>query len=90
MGNHVSTLHLVIEDDLARLLSQLGQPIEATAREILVLDLHRRGLISGGRAADLLSMSREQFIKLSSDAQIPYLRLSAQDWDSEVAESERI
>jgi hypothetical protein len=35
-------------EELGGLLAKLGQPIEQTAREIIVLELYRRSLISSG------------------------------------------
>ena len=46
---------LDLGEDLSGFLATLGQPIEQTAREMIVFELYRRIIVSSGRAAELLS-----------------------------------
>lgn len=77
------TVH--IEDDLAALIGQNDAPVEQTARELMVMELFRRGTISGGRAAELLRMDRLEFIHHAADVGIPYFTISEQDLEDEIA-----
>jgi predicted HTH domain antitoxin len=86
----VSMLTLELDDELVGLLRQLNQPLPQAAREIIVLELYRRGLISSGKAAELLGMSRLELIQHASRLGIPYLRFTEEEWEAEVAQSERI
>jgi predicted HTH domain antitoxin len=80
---------LDLGEDLSGFLATLGQPIEQTAREMIVLELYRRGLVSSGKAAELLGIPRLEFIQRSSELGIPYFRYTDDEWQAEVAESQR-
>jgi predicted HTH domain antitoxin len=70
-------------------------PTELThkVREWLVLELFREGSISAGKSAELLAMTKAQFIDLLDRHDIPYLDLSpaelAQDMTAAVAAAKR-
>ena len=68
--------------ELVALLQELGEP-EAAVKECVVLEIYRRGLISSGKAAELLEMSRMEFIHYSGRLGIPYFRMSAEEWEEE-------
>lgn len=86
----MTSVTLELEDELLELLRQLNQPLPLVAREILVLELYRRSIISSGKAAELLGVSRQELIQRASELGIPYFRFTDEDWKAEVAESERI
>ncbi len=62
----MSLVTVTLDTDLAVLLQELNQPIQETAREMIILELYRRGSISSGKAAQLLDMSRWEFIQHAS------------------------
>ena len=80
---------LDLGEDLSGFLATLGQPIGQTAREMIVFELYRRGLISGGKAAELLGIPRLEFIQRSAELGIPYFRFTDEEWQAEVVESKR-
>jgi predicted HTH domain antitoxin len=84
---HSTTLDL--GEDLSDLLAPLGEPIGQTAREMIVFELYRRGLISSGKGAELMGISRLDFIQRASDLGIPYFRFTDDEWKAEVAESKQ-
>jgi predicted HTH domain antitoxin len=86
----MASTNLDLGQELGALLEELGQPVAQAAREMIVLELYRRSLISSGKAAALLGMSRLDFIQRASDLGIPYFRFTEDDWQAEVAESKRI
>jgi hypothetical protein len=65
-------------------MSEFQEPIDKAAIELIVLGLYRLGKISSGRAAAVLNMPRLDFIQNASDLGIPYLRVTADDLDSEI------
>ncbi len=71
--------------ELTTMLSQGPLPVDETVREMLVLELYRRADISSGRAAELLGMDRESFIRYSCRLGIPFFRMSDEQWDREAA-----
>jgi predicted HTH domain antitoxin len=75
-----------IGDDLAAILNQEQDeaPIERVARELIVLELYRRHTISSGRAAELLSVPRYDFIKRASSLGIPYIDMTEEEWEYEI------
>ena len=85
----MASTHLDLGDELGGLLAALGQPVEQTAREMIVLELYRRGLSSSGKAAALLDVRRLDFIQRASELGIPYFRFTEEEWQAEIAESKR-
>ncbi len=80
----MSTVNLELDEELVRILSELQQPIDKAAIELIVLELYRMGKISSGRGATILGMSRIDFIQHASDLGIPYLRVMPEDLDNEI------
>ena len=80
----MSTIQLDLHEDVIALLRDTEQPIEDAARELIVLELYRRGAISSGRAAELLGMERFAFIRHASSLGIPFFDMSQEEWDAEV------
>ena len=68
-------------------IALLGAPAQATAtaREYVILGLFQEARISGGKAAELLGLTREGFIALLARKGIAYFRLDPVEWDEEVA-----
>jgi predicted HTH domain antitoxin len=79
----MSELKFDLPPELLALLQELGEPA-AAAKECVVLELYRRGLISSGKAAELLGMNRLEFIRYSGRLGIPYFRMSAEEWEEEM------
>jgi predicted HTH domain antitoxin len=79
----MSTINLELEDELVAFLSSSNQPIERAVRELMILELYRRGVISSGKAAELLKMAREQFIRYASQLGIPFFDMTEDEWRSE-------
>lgn len=73
-----------LDDALAEVLALLDQPLAQAVRELAVLELYRRQMISSGKAAELLSMSKREFMQYSSRLGIPYFRLSNAELDAEM------
>jgi predicted HTH domain antitoxin len=77
-----------IEEPLAAILHQTNQPAQQAGREMIVLELYRRGTISSGKAGELLGMPRIDFIQHASRLGIPYFALTADEWEAEMASLE--
>jgi predicted HTH domain antitoxin len=86
----MNTIQLELEEDLASLLSQTNQPVQQAAREMIVLELYRRGTVSSGKAAQLLGMTRWQFIFHASRLGIPFFDMTPDEWKSEFDRSQTI
>jgi predicted HTH domain antitoxin len=86
----MSTISIDLEDDLVALLRLSNQPVERAARELIVLELYRRGTISSGKAAQLLGMSRLEFIQYASRLGILYSTMTEDEWKSERTQSETL
>ena len=81
----MSTIKIDLDDDLAALLHQTNQTVQSAAREMIVLELYRRGTISSGKAAELLGMARLAFIQHASRLGIPLIDMTADEWKAEKA-----
>ena len=79
-----------LEDDLVTLLNEISQPVDRTAREIIIIELYRRVVVSGGKAAELLGLSRSEFIQHASKLGIPFFNMSEAEWDEERKQSEAL
>lgn len=68
-------------------ISLLGTQPQATAtvKEYVILGLFQEDRISGGKAAELLGLTRLGFISLLTRKGISYFRLSLDEWAQEVA-----
>lgn len=86
----MSTLTIELEDELMGLLSEIEQPVERAARELIVLELYRRGSISAGKGAELLGLREDEFLRQASVAGVPYFRMTSDDWDVERRRSEAL
>jgi len=86
----MSTISIDLEEDVVALLHQSNQPVERTARELIVLELYRRGAISSSKVAQLLGMSRVGFIQYTSRLGIPYFTMTEDEWKNERTQSQRL
>jgi predicted HTH domain antitoxin len=86
----MSTVQLELRADLAALLHQSNQPLPETMREMIVLELYRRGTISSGKAAEFLGMTRWQFIAHASRLGIAYFDMAEDEWEEERKQSQRL
>jgi predicted HTH domain antitoxin len=68
-------------DAMNRSLPELAQD----ARRWLVLAAFRDGQISAGKAAELLGLSKSDFIDLLDRYALPYLDRTTQEWAEEIA-----
>jgi predicted HTH domain antitoxin len=79
-----------LEQDLVDLLEELQRPVQQAARELIVLELYRQGEISSGKAAELLGLGREQFIRQASERGIPYFQLDGEELQRELDASKKL
>lgn len=86
----MASMQVELDNDLVALLHGLNQPVRQAARELIVLELYRRGTISSGKAAELLSMSRLAFIQYSGRLGIPFLAMTDDEWDAEMREIDEV
>lgn len=86
----MSTVSIDLEEDLVALLRQSNQSVERAVRELIVLELYRRGTISSGKAALVLGMSRVEFIQYASRLGIPFFAMTGAEWQAERTQSERL
>jgi predicted HTH domain antitoxin len=76
--------------DLVDLLEELHRPVKQAARELIVLELYRQGELSSGRAAQLLGLEREEFIRHASKQGIPYFQLEGEELEREIDASKKL
>ena len=86
----MSSVTIEIDEALAKLLHQTNQPLQAAGREMIGLELYRRGSISSGKAGELVGMPRIDFIKHASRLGIPYIDMTEDEWAAEKAASKSL
>ena len=78
-----------LDQDLVAVLEELRRPVKEAARELIVLELYRQGELSSGKAAQLLGLEREDFIRQASAKGIPYFQLRGVDLQRELDASKQ-
>lgn len=81
----MNTVKVDLDEAVAALLHQTNQPVQEAAQEMILLELYRRGSISSGKAAELLGMPRLDFIRYASHLGIPFIDMTADEWEAEKA-----
>lgn len=79
-----ATLRIAFPKDLLALLGAQPQAAE-TAREFVILGLFQENRISGGKAAELLGLTRRGFVALLARKGMDYFRLTPDEWAEEAA-----
>jgi predicted HTH domain antitoxin len=79
-----------LDADIVALLEAQNRPVEKTARELIVFELYREGQLSGGRAAEILHLSRAEFVQRAAERGIPYFQFDADELRREVDTSESL
>jgi predicted HTH domain antitoxin len=85
----VTTVHLDLDDELVALLRRHDPSIERAARELMVMELYRRGAVSRGKAAALLGMPLVAFLQRANELGIPYFNYTDEEFAAELAASKR-
>ncbi|NWJ98380.1 MAG: UPF0175 family protein [Chloroflexi bacterium] len=86
----MSNSALELDEEIMNLLRQFNQPLQDSVQELILLELYRRGMISSGKAAVLLKMSRTDFIQYASRLGIPFFAFTDDEWAAEVAASKKL
>ena len=86
----MGAVQIELDQDLVDLLEELHRPVKQAARELIVLELYRQGEISSGKAAELLGVGREQFIRQASERGIPYFQLDGEELQRELDASKKL
>ena len=86
----MSGVTLELDEDLVAVLREQDQPLERAALEVIVMDLHRRALISRGKAAELLGLPLLDFIRRAAEFGIPYFNFSREELEAEIAASKKL
>lgn len=86
----MSAITVQLDEDLAALFHSFNQSLQDTARELMVLELYRRGTISSGKAAQLLGMERVAFIQHASRLGIAFFDMTEDEWAAERAQADSL
>jgi predicted HTH domain antitoxin len=81
----MATVQFDLNEDLPTLLRQQDPSIERAARELMVMELYRRGALSRGKAAELLGMPLADFLKRADALGIPYFSFTDEEFAAELA-----
>ena len=72
-----------LNDELVDVLRSLNQPVRESVRELVILELYRRGVISSGKAAEWFGLGRVEFISHASQLGLPFFDMTEDEWESE-------
>ena len=70
-------------------MSAIGSADNASAKELLVLDLYRQRWISSGKAAELLEMERVELIRFAAGQGITFFDMSEDEFAREIETIDR-
>jgi predicted HTH domain antitoxin len=79
------SLQVSLPKDVLALLGGGHQQAAEAVKEFTILGLFQEGRISGGKAAELLGLTRRGFIALLARKGMDYFRLTPEDWQEELA-----
>jgi predicted HTH domain antitoxin len=86
----ILTVNLKIPRDLIGALDVPETQLEAQILELVALELFRQERISTGKGAELLKISKWEFIQLLAQHDIPYFTESADELAAEVATAQSL
>jgi len=78
------TVHLDLDEELVALLRARKVPPGVAARELIVLELYRQGVVSRGKAAEFLGVSLREFLDRAEAVGIPYVDYTEEEWAAEI------
>jgi predicted HTH domain antitoxin len=84
------TVRLELPRDLLGALDVPQGRLESRLRELIALELFREGRISSGKAAELLGISKGEFIHLLAHHGVAYFTESPDELAAELAAVERL
>lgn len=79
-----------LTEELTALLHGMNQSVQESALELMTLELYRRGTISSGKAAEILGMSRWEFVRYASRLGIAFFDMTEDEWQTERRQSESL
>ena len=77
-------VQLELPRDVLAALDITEAELEPRLMTLIALELFRQGRISSGKAAELLSISKEAFIRLLAHHDIPYFTETAEELDGQL------
>ena len=83
-------LDVRIDDELLACLPGAWPPAAEQIRELAVVELYRRRVISSGRAAELLKMGRWEFIHHAGRLGIPHVELDETELGREFTDAQAL
>lgn len=86
----MGSANIELDQDLVAVLEELHRPVKQVARELIILELYRQGELSSGKAAELLGLEREEFIRRASAQGIPYIQLWGDELHREINASKKL
>lgn len=84
------TVSLQLPRDLLGALNIPEAQLGTEILELLALELFRQERISTGKAAELLGISKWEFVQLLAEHRIPYFTESADELAAEIANTEQV
>ncbi|HET7056163.1 MAG TPA: UPF0175 family protein [Thermomicrobiales bacterium] len=87
----MATIQLDLDEDLLILLRRQdpSPSIEVAARELMVMELYRRGAVSRGKSAELLGIPLVEFLQRANELGIPYFDYTEEEWAGQMRQVER-
>jgi len=86
----MNTVTIELEEPLVSILRQENHSVATLVREIVVMELYRRGVVSSEKAAELLGTSREEFIRRASSLGLQSFDPKRDEWEAELPASEEV
>lgn len=79
----METIQIEAPDELIAHLRGIHNSLDQAAQELMVMELYRRGLISSGKAAELLHMERVAFVQHASRLGLAFFEMNEDEWVAE-------
>ncbi len=83
-------ISVALDKNFLSFVAKKEKDIPAKIKELSILELYRRKEISSGKAAELLSMKRFEFVRYASRLGIPYFDMSEEELERDLEAARKI
>ena len=82
-------ISIVLDENFLSYVAKKREDIPKRLKELCVLELYRRKDVSSGKAAEILSMDRFEFIRYASRLGIPFFDINKEEFERDFEAAKR-
>jgi len=82
--NRLKAISIELPDEVVKLYGE--KELESSVKELIVLELVRKGKLSSGKAAEILEMTKWDFMELMSSHDVPMANFPTEEIERQAKE----